>query len=748
MNLFFLIIPLLLIPGLAYAEVGSNFDTVNNLDGTITWTSHFERILNDQWEYKDYIFTDEANYLQVETAQASVQLDKNTCEFSFYNTGIIGGKSPILIDDIIPYQSVDGSGVWNKINGLDNATCVTSWDGSNLKASKIVIGLGVLEYTYKFTGTSWKTELKVTNLSGLNDRLFGFEEVFNLNSDTINYGGSQKDLNNLDGSVFNRTFLETNEAKVIDLLNGVKFDFNLGFDNLNKVWINDTGVNSSLLTFQYFFNQSVLPDGETLIIDPTFNYLSANYDAYVRTINASGAACPATSSLTTVGQTEVNKGGSGDAANCTRTINEWDITSIPDDVNIITVGIRYEVTGEGNSPTCDFTSIEAQPSTLNVQQTWDDIGDGTVFVSNDSDCDNISSGKILDLGTSSPADLQANLVSDWWGLGVKLNNEVRGGSQVISVFASATFELTATYSSNEAVTDLIITDERGTAIDLSWTEPTLLVGAIDGYQINFTTPHNLNVASIVSGANNTGSTATSYTVSGLLGQTNYSFRVGAWNTLGGINASGNVVNGTTGIDPTSAFTPGTFNVTDTGTDIRDIRFDEITVNPTTTRLNVTFPDTFTNLKCDFSYEFAITNRTYENLASVPDPVVPGYNETTFLFNNVQNEIITAYCWNNSDGNGTYIIAQNSIPFVNQIKQFQAGDFGTSGDFGGLDLVSLLVFGVIATIGFNRKNEAVGAVFLLFLTFGLSWFGIITIPTAMGGIIAVIILLVVVQVRKD
>ena len=86
--------------------------------------------------------------------------------------------------------------------------------------------------------------------------------------------------------------------------------------------------------------------------------------------------------------------------------------------------------------------------------------------------------------------------------------------------------------------------------------------------------------------------------------------------------------------------------------------------------------------------------------------------------------------------------------MNQIKQFQAGDFGTSGDFGGLDLVSLLVFGVIATIGFNRKNEAVGAVFLLFLTFGLSWFGIITIPTAMGGIIAVIILLVVVQVRKD
>ena len=50
--------------------------------------------------------------------------------------------------------------------------------------------------------------------------------------------------------------------------------------------------------------------------------------------------------------------------------------------------------------------------------------------------------------------------------------------------------------------------------------------------------------------------------------------------------------------------------------------------------------------------------------------------------------------------------------------------------------------------FLDENEAVGAVFLLFLTFGMAFFEIITIPTAFAGIVAVIILLAIVTTRKD
>ncbi len=757
--IFFLIIPLLVIPSLAYAEVGSNFDTVLNPNDSVTWTSHFERILNDEWNYVDYIFTDTAIYLQVETASASIQLDKITCEFSFYNAGIIGGKSPILIDDIIPYQSVDGSGVWNKINTLDDATCVTSWDGETLKASKNVVGLGNLEYSYKFIGTAWKTELKVTNLSGLNDRLFGFEETFDLNSDTINYGGSQRNLDTLDGSVFDRTFLETNEAKVIDLLNGINYDFDLGFDNLNQVSVQDTGVNSSLLTFQYFLNQSILLDGETLIIDPIFRG-TTTLDARSDTNFAAGDNCP-NNFDTTHADPSIRKPRSGSGFRCWTAGWQFDVTSLPDTLQLDKINfvqLEYGVTTVTDMnvlvPSEDYCVFVGSNATLPSSQhridgLYESSGSTPLFYAHqDSLCITTGSGKTVTLSTNASQGLLNDMASDeTFTIVTFFENQTRRPNahpddmpQID--FTPNTARLIVVYNFIDAVIDLVALDVRGTAVDLSWSTPDAN-STIIGYQINFTTPHSKNVAS--EATSDTGSTLTAYTVVDLSGLTNYSFRVKA---LPDGNFSGNVVNVTTLIDPTGSFTPGTFNITDIGSDIRDIRFDEITVSPTSTRVNVTFPDTFTNLKCDLSYQFALTNRTYENLASVPDPVVPGFNETTFLFNNVQNEIITIHCFNNSDGNGTYIITQASIPFVNQIKQFQAGEFGTSGDFGGLDLISLLVFGVIATIGFNRKNEAVGAVFLLFLTFGLSFFGIITIPTAMGGIIAVVILLVVVQVRKD
>ncbi len=739
---FLIIIPFLLIPT-AYAEKGKNFDTVENPNGSITWTSHYDRILDSNDEYQDFIFTNHPNFLQVETAGASVQLDKNSCKFVFYNSGIIGNKVPILIDDIIPYRSINGSGIWNVISSLDDAACETEWNGTTLTAKKNVVGLGNLEYSYKFTGTSWKTELKVTNLSGLNDRIFGFEQLFNLNRDSISFGGNQINLDNQDGSIFDRTFLETNEAKVIDLLNGFNYDFDLGFEKLNKVWINDTGVNSSLLTFQYFFNQNVLPDGETLIIDPTFGFETATYDAFVRTANAAGGGCPAPLTLTTTGLTEINKGASGGAANCTRTILEWDITGINDNVDLISVVLRYEVNAISNPQTCDFNSIEIQPTTLGVQDTWDDIGNGTTFVSNNADC--ITTGiKTLNLGTSAISDLDANLVSNWWGLGVKFNSEVRGGVQNLINFVEGSFEIQVTFSNTNAVTDLIITDERGTAIDLSWSAPSVIVGAIDGYQINFTTPHNLNVASIANGANNTGNTGTTATVSGLMGLTNYSFRVGVWNTLGGINASGNVVNGTTTFDPTGAFSAGSFNITQVGIDVRNFKFERIDLNTTALLLNVTYPNTF-NSSCNFYFKFAMVNQSHFNLADIP--VNSNEDEASFRFEGVDNEIIEVTCQDhNSNVTGDYLITQSSFMILQQIQDFQSGTFGTMGKFGALDLIT--VFAVtISMIGFNRINESVGVILSVLMIGGFSVFGLIQWETTFTASLALAVLWAYTNTRK-
>lgn len=432
---------------------------------------------------------------------------------------------------------------------------------------------------------------------------------------------------------------------------------------------------------------------------------------------------------------------------CFRSYFEFNLTSIPDGATITGASFIFEVLSiTGDPDGCEIYSMEFQPSTRTDTQNWDDTQDGTEYIDNDVTCTTTGTNRSIVLPSQAVEDIKTGLLVDWFALGVTTNDELVDGDD--SYFGIATAgtpapSLSVTYTPADAITTLAADSVRFTQVDLIWDLPNTN-GTITGYQINYTTPQHENVATIA--INDTASSARAYTVTGLTGSTDYSFRAGYWFANGYGNGSGNVLNITTIVDPTTAFTPKTFNLTDVGEDIRDIRFEEITVSPTSKRLNVTFPNTFTNLKCDLSYTFLAQNRTYENLDSIV--VDAEYNETSFLFTDVDNEIITTYCWNDTDGNGTYIITQTSIPLVNQIKLFQAGEFGTDGGFGAIDVISLIAFGIIATLGFNSKNESVGAVFLFALTFGMAWFGIITLPTAMGGIIAVVILLAVIITRKD
>jgi len=81
--LFFLIVFLIPLP-LAYAEVGKNFDTVHNQDGTTTWTSHYDRIWDgDSW--KNYLISNNPTSLDFETANLSFIFDKGSCDFKLLN---------------------------------------------------------------------------------------------------------------------------------------------------------------------------------------------------------------------------------------------------------------------------------------------------------------------------------------------------------------------------------------------------------------------------------------------------------------------------------------------------------------------------------------------------------------------------------------------------------------------------------------------------------------------------------------
>ena len=313
--------------------------------------------------------------------------------------------------------------------------------------------------------------------------------------------------------------------------------------------------------------------------------------------------------------------------------------------------------------------------------------------------------------------------------------------QLVNAIGNGTFSDLAygtTTGPPDAVGDLSSPVQTVSTIELSWSEPELHGGTLLGYQINYTTPHATPLTVLV---NNTNATSTNYVVSGLFFATQYSFRVAAWTTLG-TNASGNTLNTTT---EGETFTVGSIVVNQTNPDIVDIRFERIDINNTASLLNVTYPATF-DLACEFSYKFARSNNTYTSLEE--NGIDSTFVETSFTFVDANNEIIDVFCWDQlTDLNGTYILTWSQFPLLDQIQNFRAGEYGTEGKFGVLDMVTFGVI-IISMIGFNRVNETVGAVFNIILLGALAYFQIIVLPTLIFGAIATMLVLIVAQTRKD
>ena len=155
------------------------------------------------------------------------------------------------------------------------------------------------------------------------------------------------------------------------------------------------------------------------------------------------------------------------------------------------------------------------------------------------------------------------------------------------------------------------------------------------------------------------------------------------------------------------------------------------------------------MACDFGYKFARTNQTYTGLTETTISGTSVY--TNFTLNNPDNEIIDVYCWDQLDNStdGRYRLTQStlSMPLLEQYTDFQSGVFGTSGMFGALDLMTLFVV-IISMIGFNRYNPAVGVMFMVILIGGMSYFGFISVPTVILGVIALVTMLAIVTVRKS
>lgn len=443
--LFFLIPLLLLIPLEVDGIRSSTSETIFNANGSRTITIGLDPfIYNDATtSYQPFIQFEDSNLIQIETEHGSVQLDKNNCEFVFYDNGLIN-STPLWTDSILAKVANVGTENWNYISSVNSQTCIASWDGSELIISKLNTGVGLLEYKYVNVNGDWKTQLEATNLSTFTDKKFGFEQIIDLNRDTINFGGSLKNLDVFDGTTFDRTFLENNKGKVIDFLNGFNLDFDLAFDNLNSVTVTDTGPNSSRLVFDYIYNAQVILPNDTLILDPIFD--SIDFITVARILDNSGNAvttCDATG-LTKDTTTELFRRISTSSTNpvCAVYAAKFSLSEIPVTAQITNGVFNFEaVTIVGGGPNCRFNPMGVDIDIASNLAIWLDVLDGTPYVSSIS-CTPTSNYSI-DLGTTFDQDVEDNLgETGTITVGVSITPMTRDGTTRIYTHIDQSLQIT------------------------------------------------------------------------------------------------------------------------------------------------------------------------------------------------------------------------------------------------------------------------------------------------------------------
>jgi len=288
-------------------------------------------------------------------------------------------------------------------------------------------------------------------------------------------------------------------------------------------------------------------------------------------------------------------------------------------------------------------------------------------------------------------------------------------------------------------TELTFNQLSFTSVDLTWTEPPS-DDPIVGYQINRTTPHGIPLDIFI---NNTETVVTEYPVTGLQPDTAYSFRVSA-RTAEAIAQPSNILDITTLANITSIIDLPT-NVTNP--EQLNFQWQRQDIPGTNnTLVEVTYPASF-NVGCEVSYRFSGEQQFYP---SPPRELLPnGRVETVFQMNNYENDIATITCYDNLDRSesSAYVVTHTNIPIIDQIDKFRSGEYGTVGFIGTLDLVGLMGV-IVAQLGLNRKNEAAGVIVGALTIGALGFFGVLTIPALITGVIVVVALFAVVTTRKD
>ena len=453
----------------------------------------------------------------------------------------------------------------------------------------------------------------------------------------------------------------------------------------------------------------------------------------------------------------------------------------------------YRQTGSGAFSLITTTTalgyVDTVPTALNQDYTFkihslNNVGESTAFVTTTITTGDVPSAPVLSVTTGTTALSWTVPSSDASVTGYKVFRDgsllttvtttthsdftpiVFGNSYDYKVVAVSSLgdsvdSNTVTTTPETEITGMIAQGITGTGAVIDWDEPAYYQGQITNYEVYYSEV----TASVTTPITSAGTTTNTYSnfAPTLDYDTTYIFGVKIISPLGNSGFS-NYVTVTTNVDGSIvAYDPttGTIDwfdidsVSEQTVNVIEFQRETQTINGTATdTLQVGYPSWWDSMTCDVDYKFAQKTEQYvegEDMTAQVNSANANQQVIGFEFHDIDNEVIEVECApqqsTQDDGvSATYIMTQTNlstgmpnIPLVTQIQAFQTGEYGTDGSFGALDVVGLFVI-LISMVGFNRVSPIVGVLLSASLVFALSFFGIISLPTVLVGVVALVIFL--------
>ncbi|AJM91807.1 hypothetical protein [Nitrosopumilus piranensis] len=189
----------------------------------------------------------------------------------------------------------------------------------------------------------------------------------------------------------------------------------------------------------------ICPDDHTANGDGTctFGYVNGVHEG-VASDSGTGSTCTTTRTDYNANSNLFNRATTNtNYPDCSVHSYKFDISTIPNSATITDVSFKTTIGAPSTGDNCNIKAIQFDPITASPSDLWDDILNGTAYLTSDNIC-NGAGTKTRDLGTSADSDLQDALTQDWFAIGMATDDVPNRTSADIWVQSSSP-QLQVTY---------------------------------------------------------------------------------------------------------------------------------------------------------------------------------------------------------------------------------------------------------------------------------------------------------------